>query len=248
MKRRILVAPSILSADFSKLGDEIKKVEASGADMMHIDVMDGRFVPNITIGPLIVAAVKRCTRLPLDVHLMIEEPHRSIRAFANAGSDIITIHAEAYSCGSRITPVRRSLGEGGNPESRKGTSVSTDKIDEPRVKKVLAQIKGLGKKAGLSLNPDSRFCIQGVLGELDMILIMSVHPGFGGQGFIKASLPKIKEARKSYAGDIEVDGGINDKNVGAVIDAGANIIVAGSYFFSASDPKAAVKKLRTANT
>lgn len=238
MKRNILVAPSILSADFSKLGDAIKRVEASGADMIHVDVMDGRFVPNITIGPLIVAAVKRCTRLPLDVHLMIEEPHRFLKAFADAGSDIITIHAEAY---SKVSGGRCQV-------SRKGTSKTTDKIDEARVKEVLAQIKGLGKKAGLSLNPDSPFCIQGVLGECDMVLIMSVHPGFGGQGFIKEALSKIKEVRKAYSGDIEVDGGINDKNCGSVIDAGANIIVAGSYFFSASDPKAAVEKLRTANT
>ncbi|NQT75934.1 MAG: ribulose-phosphate 3-epimerase [Candidatus Omnitrophica bacterium] len=245
IKRNILVAPSILSADFSKLGDEIKKVEASGADMIHIDVMDGRFVPNITIGPLVVAAVKRCTRLPLDVHLMIEEPHRFLKGFADAGSDIITIHAEAYSSEDRRqkSEVRRQ-----RSEDRRGTSRTTDKIDEERVKKVLGEIKKLGKKAGLSLNPDSPFCIQGVLGECDMVLIMSVHPGFGGQGFIKEAMAKIKEVRKAYSGDIEVDGGINDKNCGSVIDAGANIIVAGSYFFSASDPKAAIKKLRAANT
>jgi len=213
--------------------------------MIHIDVMDGRFVPNITIGPLVVAAVKRCTRLPLDVHLMIEEPHRFLKGFADAGSDIITIHAEAYSSEDRRqkSEVRRQ-----RSEDRRGTSRTTDKIDEERVKKVLGEIKKLGKKAGLSLNPDSPFCIQGVLGECDMVLIMSVHPGFGGQGFIKEAMAKIKEVRKAYSGDIEVDGGINDKNCGSVIDAGANIIVAGSYFFSASDPKAAIKKLRAANT
>ncbi|MBU4457515.1 MAG: ribulose-phosphate 3-epimerase [Candidatus Omnitrophica bacterium] len=227
MKRPVLVAPSILSADFAKLADEIKKVEDSGADMIHVDVMDGCFVPNITIGPLIVKAVRKCTQLPLDVHLMIEAPHRFVKEFADAGADIITVHAEAYSS-----------------VLKKGKSRKTDKIDETRTKEVLAQIKRLGKKAGLSLNPDSPFCIKGVLGGVDMILLMSVHPGFGGQSFIDRVLPKIKEARKLFSGDIEVDGGINDKNVKSVIDAGANIIVAGSYFFSAKDSKEAVKKLK----
>ena len=136
MKKSILVAPSILSADFSRLGEEIKKVEASGADLIHIDVMDGCFVPNITIGPLIVGAVRRCTRLPLDVHLMIEEPHRFIKAFAEAGSDIITVHAEAYGV--------RQMANSKWQMVKKGASVSTNKIDDARVKKVLAQIKGLG--------------------------------------------------------------------------------------------------------
>jgi len=231
--KKILVAPSILSADFARLGDEIKKIEDAGADLIHVDVMDGRFVPNITIGPLIVEAVKRCTKLPLDVHLMIDQPHKLVKAFAEAGSDIITIHAEEY-------PIEtRDKRQG----TRVGTSRSVDKIDEVRVKEVLSEIKSLGKKAGLSLNPDSPFCIEGVLGEVDMILIMSVHPGFGGQKFIDSVIPKIKQARKVYSGDIEVDGGINDKNVRSVLDAGANIVVAGSYFFRAKDAKEAVRKL-----
>jgi len=231
--KEILIAPSILSADFSRLEEEIKKVEDSGADMVHVDVMDGEFVPNITIGPPVVKAIRKCTKLTLDVHLMIEQPHRIIKDFADAGSDIITVHAEAYSATSDKQQA-----------AKKGTSKAVDKIDEGRVKEVLGQIKSLGKKAGISLNPDSPFCIQGVLGELDMILIMSVHPGFGGQKFIPDILPKIKEARKAFSGDIEVDGGINDKNVASVIDAGANIIVAGSYFFNSKDPKQAVQKLR----
>lgn len=235
MKKNILVAPSILSADFTALKDEIKKVEAAGADMVHIDVMDGSFVPNITIGPLIVAAIDRCTDLPLDVHLMIDEPHRFIKDFADAGGDIITIHAEAYG---------KSAGQASAKPFKKGMSKTVEEIDEKRITEVLKQIKSLGKKAGISLNPDSPFCIGGALGEIDMILIMSVHPGFGGQGFIDKALPKIKEARTAYQGDIEVDGGINDKNVKSVIDAGANVIVAGSYFFSAKDPKEAVRKLR----
>ena len=235
MNKHILVAPSILSADFARLDLAIKRVEDSGADMIHIDVMDGNFVPNLTVGPLIVEAVRRLTDLPLDVHLMIEGPHRFIKDYINAGGDIITVHGEAYSLEDRKQKI----------ENRKGSSKSTDKIDEGKIKEVLTLIKGFGKKAGLSLNPDSPFCcIERVLKEVNLILIMSVHPGFGGQSFIEGILPKIKEARRFFPGDIEVDGGINDKNISLVIDAGANIIVAGSYFFSARDPKQAVKKLR----
>ena len=233
MKKGTLVAPSILSADFSRLGEEVKKIEDAGADMVHIDVMDGCFVPNITIGPVVVAAIRKVTDLPLDVHLMIEEPHKFIKEFNDAGSDIITIHAEAYGA-SDIKPQALN----------KGASKSITKIDEPKIRKALQQIKALGKKAGVSLNPDSPFCVKNILDEVNMILIMSVHPGFGGQKFIEGVVPKIKEARRFYSGDIEVDGGINDKNVKSVTSAGANIIVAGSYFFGASDPKDAVKKLR----
>jgi len=229
MNKKILVAPSLLSADFSMLKDEIKKVEDSGADMIHVDVMDGHFVPNITIGPLIIEAVRRCTKMLLDVHLMIEDPHKFIKDFAEAGSDIITIHAEAYSKGEGL---------------KKGASRTTDKIDEIRVKEILTQIKSFGKTSGVSLNPDSPLCIEGVLKDADMVLFMSVHPGFGGQSFIETILPKVRALRKIYSGDIEVDGGINDKNAGSVIEAGANILVAGSYFFGAKDKKEAVNKLR----
>ncbi|MEK6732783.1 MAG: ribulose-phosphate 3-epimerase [Candidatus Omnitrophota bacterium] len=239
MNKKILVAPSLLSADFAILKDEIKKVEDSGADLVHIDVMDGHFVPNITIGPLIVEAVRRCTRMVLDVHLMIEEPHKFIKEFSEAGSDIIMIHAEAY-VGAGLKPAPRFNAQG----LKKGMSKTTDKIDEVRVKAVLAQIKSFGKKAGISLNPDSALCIEGVLDDADMVLFMSVHPGFGGQSFIENILPKVRALRKIYSGDIEVDGGINDKNAKSVIDAGANILVAGSYFFGAKDKKEAVKKLR----
>jgi len=234
MKRDILVAPSLLSADFTNLKDEIKKIEDSGADMIHIDVMDGNFVPNITIGPLIVEAVRRCTKMTLDVHLMIERPHRFIKDFAEAGSDIITTHAEAYGIEHRAK----------NGELTKGMSKIVDKIDEARVKEVLAQIRFFGKKAGISLNPFSPLCIEGVLKDADMVLFMSVHPGFGGQSFIESVLPKIKALKKIYSGDIEADGGINDKIAKSVIEAGANILVAGSYFFGAKDKKEAVRKLR----
>jgi ribulose-phosphate 3-epimerase len=239
MNKKILVAPSLLSADFSILKDEIKKIEDSGADMIHLDVMDGHFVPNITIGPLIVEAVRRCADMILDVHLMIEEPHKFIKDFVEAGSDIITIHAEAY-VGEGFKPYPALNNQG----LRKGMSKTADNIDEGRVKEVLREIKSFGKKAGVSLNPDSPLCIEGVLEDADMVLFMSVHPGFGGQSFIEAVLPKIKALRKIYSGDIEVDGGINDRNAKSIIDAGANILVAGSYFFGAKDKSDAVKKLR----
>jgi len=231
---KILIAPSLLSADFSALKDEIKKIEDSGADMVHLDVMDGHFVPNITIGPFIVEAVRRCTKMVLDTHLMIESPHRFIKDFVEAGSDIITIHAEEYFEGTRDK----------RQGTRKGTSRAVNRIDEKQIREVLSQIKSFGKRAGVSLNPDSSLCIEDILKYTDMVLFMSVHPGFGGQSFIEAVLPKIKALRKIYSGDIEVDGGINDKNAKVVIGAGANILVAGSYFFKAQDKKEAVNKLR----
>ena len=233
-ERKILIAPSILSADFSMLGRDIKKIESSGADMVHIDVMDGLFVPNITIGPLVVKAIRGLTGLVLDVHLMVEAPHRFIEDFVKAGSDIITVHAEAY--GKNQKQKMQNL--------KKGVSKSVREIDKKSLIEVFKKIKSFGKKAGISLNPDTPFCIEPVLSYVDLVLIMSVHPGFGGQRFIPDVLPKIKIARALYDGDIEVDGGINDKNVKMVIDAGANVIVAGSYFFNARDPVNAVKKLK----
>jgi len=234
---KILVAPSLLSADFSILKDEIKKIEDSGADMIHLDIMDGHFVPNITIGPLIVKAIRKCTSMILDSHLMIEEPHKFIKAFSEAGSDIITIHAEAYTSAQAHKCTSAQVFE-------KGTSRTVREIDEKRIVEVLRQIKSFGKRAGISLNPDSPLCIKGILKDVDMVLFMSVHPGFGGQSFIEKVLPKIRELRKIFSRDIEVDGGINGINAKSVIDAGANILVAGSYFFGAKDKKEAVNKLR----
>lgn len=233
----IKVAPSLLSADFAILEQEIKKIESSGAEMVHMDIMDGHFVPNITIGPVIVKAIRKCTNLILDAHLMIENPHRYIKDFVDAGSDIVTIHAEAY-------PFQKPETRTQKPELIKGKSKTTDKIDVEKVIAVLREIKALGKKAGIALNPGSSFCIKEVLKDADMILFMSVHPGFGGQEFIQEVLPKIKEARGIYNGDIQVDGGINDKNSGIVTEAGANILVAGAYFFGAKDPKEAVRLLK----
>ena len=211
MRRKILIAPSILAADFSRLEAEIKKVELAGADMIHVDVMDGHFVPNITIGALVVRDIRRVTKLPLDVHLMIEEPSKYIDEFRKAGSDIITLHAES----------------------------------EKNIGTLLSRIKSSDIKAGVSLRPKSGIgLIRNYLKKIDMVLIMTVEPGFGGQRFMKEMLPKIKNLRKIYDGDIQVDGGINKNTAREVIKAGANILVAGTAVFKAKDMKKAIKDLR----
>jgi len=214
--RPIRIAPSILSADFSRLGDEIRAVQEAGADWIHIDVMDGRFVPNITIGPLIVKAVRRVTDLPLDVHLMIVEPERYVDAFAEAGADVITVHAEACT----------------------------------HLHRVLQQIRGAGKKAGVSLNPHTPESeLRYVLNDLDLVLVMSVNPGFGGQAFIPEVLPKIAALREmidesGHPIDLEVDGGVKAGTAHQVIDAGADVLVAGSAIFRQDDYERAILALR----
>ncbi|MDO9515827.1 MAG: ribulose-phosphate 3-epimerase [Syntrophales bacterium] len=201
------IAPSILSADFSRLGEEIRAVEDAGADMIHVDVMDGHFVPNITIGPPVVASIKKITHLPLDVHLMIENPDRYIQSFADAGSDIITVHAEAA----------------------------------VHLNRTLHLIRQLGGRAGVSVNPATPLTdIEEVIGDIDLLLIMTVNPGFGGQTFIKSMLPKIRKARTMVdrlSPDVllEVDGGITLQNIGAAADAGADVFVAGSAIFLSGD-------------
>ena len=210
------IAPSLLSADFGRLAEEVRAVEAAGADMLHVDVMDGRFVPNITIGPAVVAAVRKVATVPLDVHLMIAEPERYIEEFANAGADVITVHAEAT----------------------------------PHLQRVVARIRELGKKAGVSLNPaTSLSAIEWVLTDVDMVLIMSVNPGFGGQAFLPSSLGKIELLRTQLtrAGlnvDIQVDGGIKAENVGEVVAAGANVIVSGSGIFGTPDYRKTIERMR----
>ena len=212
MAKKILVAPSILAADLSILSKEINRAEKAGADMIHVDVMDGHFVPNITIGPLVVKNIRKATKLPLDVHLMIEEPSKYIDEFVKAGSDIITIHAES----------------------------------EGHIEALISRIKSSGIKAGVSLRPKSGIdLIREHLEAIDIVLIMTVEPGFGGQEFISGVVPKIKELRKIYDKDIEVDGGINKNNAKKVIEAGANILVAGTYVFKAKDIKQAIQDLRT---
>ena len=199
----IKIAPSILSADFGQLGSEIKKLEKAGADMIHIDVMDGHFVPNITVGPPVIKTLRKYTKLPFDVHLMISPVHKYIKDYAEAGADIITIHPEA-----------------------------TDNLQES-----IERIKKFGKKVGVSLSPNTQIdIIEKLLVEINLVLIMSVHPGFAGQKFIPNILDKIKELKKikdkkNLNFDIEVDGGINFDNSKLVIEAGANILVSGTTIF-----------------
>ena len=215
MAQNIKISPSILSADFSILGDEIKSLEQAGADLIHVDVMDGHFVPNITMGPPIIKMVRKCTKLPFDVHLMISPVEKYIKAFADAGSDIITIHPEA-----------------------------TDNL-----KRAVGTIKSLGKKAGVSLNPKTPIsALMDVINDIDLILIMSVNPGFAGQSFMGEVLPKVTELRKMINDkklkiDIEIDGGINFETAPLAVKAGANILVSGTTIFSGS-LKDNIQKLR----
>ena len=210
------IAPSILSADFSRLGEEIRKVEDAGADWIHVDVMDGAFVPNITVGPFILEAIRKVTALPLDVHLMIERPEQYISEFADAGADIITVHFEA------CTHLHRTI----------------------------QAIKEKGKKAGVSVNPATPLVsIKYVLGDIDLLLIMSVNPGFGGQRFIPSALEKIKKARQMVDKiganvSIEVDGGVKLENIGEVASAGADIFVSGSGVFGTKDYKETIQEMK----
>jgi len=210
------IAPSVLSADFSRLAEEVKAAEKAGGDLIHIDVMDGHFVPNITIGPIVVQAIRKITKLPLDVHLMIEEPDRFISDFAKAGADIITVHSEA------CTHLNRSIN----------------------------YIKSNGAKAGVSLNPATPLNIlEFILTDIDLVLLMSVNPGFGGQEFIPQTLDKIRMLKdtvqsKSYTVEIEVDGGVNVNNAGDLAKAGADIVVMGSAFFNSGDYAGVVKAVR----
>jgi ribulose-phosphate 3-epimerase len=210
------IAPSILSADFAALADDIARVEG-GADQLHVDVMDGRFVPNLTIGPVVVEAIRKRTRLPLDTHLMIVEPERYVADFVRAGADMVTVHAEA----------------------------------SPHLQRVLAQIRELGARAGVALNPSTPPEVLGyVLDDLDLVLVMSVNPGFGGQKFIPTAYQKIRRLREmigNRAVEISVDGGVKVEHAKPLAEQGANIVVAGSAIFGAPDPAAVIRSMRDAS-
>ncbi len=219
MERKIIFAPSILSADFSNLKEEIKKCEDAGADRIHLDVMDGHFVPNLTIGPVVVESIRKITSLPLDVHLMIEKPENYINDFINAGADLIAFHVEEYR-GKNSPPPK----EGVYPRT-------TIDMDEEKVREVIQKIKMKGVKAALALNPPTPFFAQNLSNELDEILIMTVNPGFGGQKLIPSTLEKIKKVRSVFEKDIKVDGGVNEDTIRDIRDAGANVFVVGKLFF-----------------
>jgi ribulose-phosphate 3-epimerase len=215
--RRMRIAPSILSADFGRLADEVRAIEAAGADFVHVDVMDGHFVPNITIGPPVVEAVRKATRLPLDVHLMISDPDRYLDAFAHAGADLISVHVETC----------------------------------PHLHRTIQHIRSLGKRPAAVCNPHTPLDpLRYVLADLDMVLLMTVNPGFGGQSFIAEVLPKVRELRQlaDQRGlrdlHIEVDGGIKIDTIARVAQAGADVFVSGSGVFGTSDYKATIAELR----
>ncbi|MFO7997166.1 MAG: ribulose-phosphate 3-epimerase [Dehalococcoidia bacterium] len=215
----IKLAPSILSADFARLGEQIAEVVRAGADYIHVDVMDGHFVPNITIGAPVVAAIRSVTSLPLDVHLMIERPERYISDFVEAGADIITVHVEA----------------------------------SPHLRSTIEAIKDLGVKAGVSLNPPTPIgAVEEIIAHVDLVLVMSVNPGFGGQSFIPETLPRIADMRKilddgKLGAELEVDGGINADNARGIVEAGADVLVAGNSIFKARDGvQRALRRLREA--
>jgi len=210
------IAPSILSADFGRLGEEIRAVEAAGADLIHIDVMDGHFVPNLTIGPAVVASLRKVTTIPFDVHLMIESPERYIDAFAGAGSDIITVHVEA----------------------------------SPHLHRTVTSIREKGKKAGVSLNPATPLsAVEQILPDVDLLLVMTVNPGFGGQKFIEGMIGKIRKAKDlvralNPAALLEVDGGITLENIRSVREAGTDIVVAGASVFGSGDYAGTIGRMK----
>jgi ribulose-phosphate 3-epimerase len=212
----VRIAPSILSSDFGRLAEEVRAAEAAGADWVHVDVMDGRFVPNITIGPVVVEAVRRATKLPIDAHLMIVEPEKYVEAFAKAGADVISVHAEV----------------------------------SPHLHRTLQAIRAAGAKPAVALNPATPLsAVEWVLGDCEMVLLMTVNPGFGGQRYIDACTDKVRKLRamadaRGQALDIEVDGGIKPDTVAAAAAAGANVFVAGTAVFGAKDYAAAIRAIR----
>jgi len=216
----IKVAPSILSADFGRLAEEVRAIEVAGADLVHVDVMDGRFVPNITIGPLVVESVRKATKIPIDVHLMIVEPERYVEAFAKAGADLVSVHAEV----------------------------------SPHLHRTLQAIRAAGARPAVALNPATPLsALDHVLGDCEMVLVMTVNPGFGGQKYIEACTEKVRRLRELADAhrqplDIEVDGGMNPETAAVAAAAGANVLVAGTAVFGATDYRQAIRTLRESAT
>ena len=214
--RRILVAPSLLACDFGHLAEEVRKVEEAGADWLHVDVMDGHFVPNLTIGPVVVEAIRRASRLPLDVHLMLDHPEQYVKSFLDAGAHYVTVHVEA-------------------PGLRSGAVL----------RHTLASIRQAGAMVGLSLRPRTTAqAVRPFLDTLDLVLVMTVEPGFGGQAFMPEAVPKVQQLRGWFAGDIAVDGGINAETGRVCREAGANVFVAGTYIFQSDSYPGAIQSLR----
>ncbi len=233
MTKDLKISASILCADFTKLGEEIKKCEDAGVDMFHVDVMDGHFVPNITIGPMLVEVIRSVTKLPIEAHLMIEHPTDFIDSFLKAGADIISIQAECYGA---LRPACREYGQ--YPKE-------VDAIFTDRVRADIKKIHDHRKKIFMVINPGTPLCIQSLYNEIDGVLMMSVNPGFAKQKFIPSVISKIQNLRQHFGGDIEVDGGINDLTAPEVIKAGANILATASYFFGSDNPKELVRELKS---
>ena len=231
----IRIAPSILASDFSRLRDEIQRVEAGGADLVHVDVMDGHFVSNLTVGPVVVEWVRKATRLPLDCHLMITHPEKYAPSFIEAGADSVTFQAEAVAREGKV----RWNGQGF--VLRRGGK----DYDRKRLEAAIDAVRSRGKGLGVAVNPDTPAAVLDFLDRVDMVLVMTVWPGFGGQKFIESTVPKIGELRRRSASvDIEVDGGLNEETIRKAAGAGANVIVAGTSTFRAPDAAAAIRRLR----
>ncbi len=233
MHKNIQISASILCADFMNLGNEIKKCEDAGVDMIHVDVMDGHFVPNISIGKVIVEAIRPCTKLPIEAHLMIENPGRYIDDFINAGTDIVSIHAECY--GER----REHCSQPGQFPKE------VDQIDIEQARGDIDKIKSKGKRAFMVVNPGTPLCFSPLLNQLDGVLIMSVNPGFAKQKFMPEVLSKVRDLRVGFDGDIAIDGGMNASSVPEALKAGVNIFATASYLFGSQNPGETVQHLKS---
>jgi ribulose-phosphate 3-epimerase len=232
MIKDVKVSASILCADFANLKDEIRRCEDAGVDMFHVDVMDGHFVPNITVGPLIVEAIRPLTKLAIDAHLMIENPWLYIEDFLKAGADILSLQAECYG------PRRAACREFGQYPKE------VDEIDATKVRTDIERIHKAGKKVFMVLNPGTPPCLNSLFKDMDGVLVMSVNPGFAKQKFMPVALSKIRQIRQTFVGDIAVDGGVNDLTAPEAVKAGANILATASYFFSSDKPRQLVRDLK----